>query len=202
MTDELIDTVAGEDKICKYIDLPLQHADAEVLKRMNRTGDEKSLLSLVEKLRERIPGVIIRTTVMVGFPGETEENFETLSRFAKEARFDRLGCFAFSPEEGTAAAEMDGQLEPEVKNRRAELIMQQQYEIFEEKQKEKIGRVFKVIVDGFDEDNLFYTGRTYMDCLEIDSIVIISTEEELFPGEFVNVKIIATDDCDLVGEVI
>ncbi len=202
MTDELIDTVAGEDKICKYIDLPLQHADAEVLKRMNRTGDEKSLLSLVEKLRERIPGVIIRTTVMVGFPGETQENFETLSRFVNEARFDRLGCFAFSPEEGTAAAEMDGQLEPEVKNRRAELIMQQQYEIFEEKQKEKIGRVFKVIVDGFDEDNLFYTGRTYMDCLEIDSIVIISTEEELLPGEFVNVKIIATDDCDLVGEVI
>ena len=97
---------------------------------------------------------------------------------------------------------MDGQLEPEVKNRRAELIMQQQYEIFEEKQQEKIGRVFKVIVDGFDEDNLFYTGRTYMDCLEIDSIVIISTEEELLPGEFVNVKIIATDDCDLVGEVI
>ena len=151
---------------------------------------------------ERIPGVIIRTPVLVGFPGDTEENFETLSRFVKEARFDRLGCFAFSPEEGTAAAEMDGQLEPEVKNRRAELIMQQQYEIFEEKQQEKIGRVFKVIVDGFDEDNLFYTGRTYMDCLEIDSIVIISTEEELLPGEFVNVKIIATDDCDLVGEVI
>lgn len=202
MTDELIDTIANEEKICKYIDLPVQHADADVLRRMNRTGDEKSLLSLVEKLRERIPGVIIRTTVMVGFPGETEENFETLSRFVGEARFDRLGCFAFSPEEGTAAAKMEEQLEPEVKNRRAELIMQQQYEIFDEKQKEKIGRVFRVIVDGFDEDNLFYTGRTYMDCLEIDSIVIISTEEELFPGEFVDVKIIATDDCDLVGEVI
>ena len=202
MTDELIDTIAEEEKICKYIDLPLQHADADVLKGMNRTGDEKTLLELVEKLRERIPGVIIRTTVMVGFPGETEENFETLSRFVEEARFDRLGCFAFSPEEGTLAAKMENQVEPEVKEHRAELIMEQQYRIFEEKQNEKIGKTFKVIVDGFDEENLFYTGRTYMDCLEIDSIVIISTEEELLPGNFVSVKIIATEDCDLVGEVV
>ena len=202
MTDELIDTIAEEEKICKYIDLPLQHADADVLKRMNRTGDEKTLLELVEKLRKRIPGVIIRTTVMVGFPGETEENFETLSRFVEEAKFDRLGCFAFSPEEGTLAAKMEDQIEPEVKEHRAELIMEQQYRIFEEKQNEKIGKTFKVIVDGFDEENLFYTGRTYMDCLEIDSIVIISTEEELLPGDFVSVKIIATEDCDLVGEVV
>ena len=202
MTDELIDTIAEEEKICKYIDLPLQHADADVLKRMNRTGDEKTLLELVEKLRKRIPSVIIRTTVMVGFPGETEENFETLSRFVEEARFDRLGCFAFSPEEGTLAAKMENQVEPEVKEHRAELIMEQQYRIFEEKQNEKIGKTFKVIVDGFDEENLFYTGRTYMDCLEIDSIVIISTEEELLPGDFVSVKIIATEDCDLVGEVV
>ncbi len=202
MTDELIDTIAEEEKICKYIDLPLQHADADVLKRMNRTGDERSLLALVQKLRKRIPGVIIRTTVMVGFPGETEENFETLSRFVEEAKFDRLGCFAFSPEEGTLAAKMKDQIEPEIKEHRAELIMEQQYGIFEEKQNEKIGKTFKVIVDGFDEENLFYTGRTYMDCLEIDSIVIISTEEELLPGDFVSVKIIATEDCDLVGEVV
>ena len=138
MTDELIDTIAEEEKICKYIDLPLQHADADVLKRMNRTGDERSLLALVQKLRERIPGVIIRTTVMVGFPGETEENFETLSRFVEEAKFDRLGCFAFSPEEGTLAAKMKDQIEPEIKEHRAELIMEQQYGIFEEKQNEKI----------------------------------------------------------------
>lgn len=202
MTDELIETIASEEKICKYIDLPLQHADSDILKRMNRTGDEKSFLALVQKLRKKIPGVIIRTTVMVGFPGETEENFETLSRFVKQARFDRLGCFAFSPEEGTLAAKMENQLEPEVKEHRAELIMEQQYGIFEDKQNEKIGKTFKVIVDGFDEENLFYTGRTYMDCLEIDSIVIISTEEELLPGEFVFVKIIATEDCDLVGEVV
>lgn len=202
MTDELIETIAEEEKICKYIDLPLQHADAGILKKMNRTGSEKELLALVSKLREKIPGVIIRTTLMVGFPGETEENFETLSRFVEEARFDRLGCFAYSPEEGTVAAKMDGQIEPEVKNHRAELIMEQQNRIFEEKQNEKIGKTFKVIVDGFDEDNLLYLGRTYMDCLEIDSVVIISTEEELKSGEFVNVKIIATEDCDLVGEVV
>ncbi len=202
MTDELIDTIAREEKICKYIDLPLQHADAAILEKMNRTGDAESLLALVKKLRERIPGVAIRTTVMVGFPGESEESFETLSRFVEEARFDRLGCFAFSPEEGTLAAKMDGQLEPELKEHRAELIMQQQYSIFEEKQNEKVGQTFKVIVDGFDEENLFYVGRTYMDCLEIDSIVILSSERELHPGDFVDVKIIATEDCDLVGEVI
>lgn len=202
MTDELIETIASEKKICKYIDLPLQHADADVLKRMNRNGSKEELLALVKKLRERIDGVIIRTTLMVGFPGETQENFEVLCDFVREARFDRLGCFAFSPEEGTVAAKMEKQLEPEVKNHRAELIMEEQYPIFEEKQNEKIGKTFKVIVDGFDEENLFYVGRTYMDCIEIDSIVIISTEEELFPGEFVNVKIIATEDCDLIGEVV
>ena len=202
LTDELIDTIARQDKICNYIDLPLQHADRDILRRMHRAGDERSLLSLVEKLRARIPDVIIRTTFITGFPGETEEQFETLSRFTEEAQFDRLGCFAYSPEEGTAAAEMDGQIDDEIKQQRADIIMRQQYEIFEKKQQARIGKTYRVLVDGFDEENLLYLGRTYMDCFEIDSQVILSTEEELLPGQFVNAKIIGVNELDLVGEVV
>lgn len=202
ITDELLDTIANEEKICKYIDIPIQHADENVLKRMNRVGNEEKLMKLIEKIRSKIPEIVIRTTVIAGFPGETEENFETLSRFVHEARFDRLGCFAYSPEEGTPAAEMPDQIDDEVKKHRAELIMQQQYEIFLQKQEEKVGRMYKTLVEGFDEGDMLYYGRTYMDCAEIDSRVIISTEEELEDGAFVYVKIIGVDDGDLVGEVV
>ena len=202
LTDELLDTIANEDKICNYIDLPLQHADERILKKMNRTGSEEELLALIKKIREKIPDVVIRTTLIAGFPGETEENFEVLSRFVEEARFDRLGCFAYSPEEGTAAAKMPDQLDEETKNHRCELIMQQQYEIFESIQKEKIGKTYRVLVDGYNENDMLYYGRTYMDCAEIDSVVILSTEEELLPGQFVDAKVIGVDDCDLVAEVL
>ena len=202
LTDELIDTIARQDKICNYIDLPLQHADKDILRRMHRAGDEQSLLALIEKLRARIPDVIIRTTFITGFPGETEAQFETLSRFTEEAQFDRLGCFAYSPEEGTVAAEMDGQIDDELKQKRADIIMRQQYEIFEKKQLSRIGKTYRVLVDGFDEENLLYLGRTYMDCFEIDSQVILSTEDELLPGQFVNAKIIGVNELDLVGEVV
>lgn len=202
LSDELLDTIAGEEKICKYIDLPLQHADGQILKRMNRTGSEKELLALIQKIRKKIPGVVIRTTLIAGFPGETEENFEVLSRFVDKARFDRLGCFAYSPEEGTAAAKMPDQIDEETKNHRCELIMQQQYEIFDRIQKEQIGKIFRVLVDGYNETDMLYYGRTYMDCAEIDSSVILSTEQELLPGQFVEAKVIGVDDCDLVAEVI
>lgn len=202
LTDELIDTIAQEEKICSYIDLPLQHADKTVLRRMRRAGDEESLLALVKKLRDRIPGVVIRTTMIAGFPGETEAQFETLERFVKEAQFDRLGCFAYSAEEGTEAAAMEDQLDEETKRRRADLIAQTQYDIFCERQKQHIGKTYDVLVDGFDEENLLYLGRTYMDCIEIDAQVILSTEEELLPGQFVRARITGTCDADLVGEVI
>ena len=202
LTDELLDVIASEEKICNYIDLPLQHASESVLRRMNRKGTGEEYAALIEKLRAKIPDVVIRTTFIAGFPGETEEDFETLCNFIERCRFDRLGCFAYSPEEGTPAEKMDGQLEDEVKNRRAEIIMQLQYPIFEERQKAKIGKVFSVLVDGFDEEDMLYYGRTYMDCAEIDSRVIISTEDELVPGEFVDVRIIGTDDIDLVGEIV
>lgn len=202
ITEELIDVMAREDKICKYIDIPMQHADESVLKRMNRKGSKKELLDLVEKLRKRIPEIVIRTTLMTGFPGESEENFETLSSFVNEARFDRLGCFSYSAEEGTLAAKMDMQLDEEVKKHRAEIIMQQQYEIFSSIQESKIGKIYEAIVEGYDENDMLYYGRTYMDCAEIDSRVIISTEDELLAGSFVKVKIIGVDDCDLVGEIV
>ena len=202
LNDELIDVMASEKKICNYIDLPLQHADGDVLKRMNRTGDEEGLTALIGKLRAKIPDVVIRTTFITGFPGETEENFEALSRFINNVKFDRLGCFAYSPEEGTFAAKMENQIDDEIKAHRSEIIMQQQYEIFAQKQESRIGTVMTAIVDGFDEENMLYMGRTYMDAPEIDSSVIISTEDELAEGQFVKIKILGVDDCDLVGEVI
>lgn len=202
LTDELIDTIAKQEKICNYIDLPLQHGDSEVLKRMNRSGSAEEYAALIEKVRAKIPDAVIRTTLIAGFPGETQENFETLCNFVKEVKFDRLGCFSYSPEEGTPAAKMDNQLDEDIKKSRAEVVMDIQYDIFEKKQKAKIGKIYEVLVDGFDEDELLVYGRTYMDAPEIDSRVILSANRELIPGEFVKAKIIATDDIDLVGEVI
>lgn len=202
LTDELIDTIAKQEKICNYIDLPLQHGDSEVLKRMNRSGSAEEYAALIEKVRAKIPDAVIRTTLIAGFPGETQENFETLCNFVKEVKFDRLGCFSYSPEEGTPAAKMENQLDEDIKKSRAEVVMDIQYDIFEKKQKAKIGKIYEVLVDGFDEDELLVYGRTYMDAPEIDSRVILSANRELIPGEFVKAKIIATDDIDLVGEVI
>ena len=202
MSDELIDVIAKEEKICKYIDLPLQHCSGEVLRRMNRKGDYESLSALIRKMREKMSDIIIRTTFITGFPGESEEDFVELCEFINEVKFDRLGCFAYSPEEGTFAANMDGQIDDEIKRRRAEIIMNEQMLIMEEKQQAKIGKEFDVIVDFFDEENLLYMGRTYMDAPEIDTNVIISSEEELSAGQIVRCKAIGFDDFDLVVEVI
>lgn len=201
MTDELIDVIANEDKVCKYIDLPLQHCNGNVLKRMNRKGDREYLLSLIGKMREEIPGLVLRTTFITGFPGETEEQFTELCEFINEAKFDRLGCFAYSPEDDTPAAKLKDQIDTEIKNKRAEIVMNEQMLIMEEKQKEKIGAEYDVMVDYFDEDNLLYMGRTYMDAPEIDTSVIISSEEELTQGQIVKCKVIGFDDFDMVAEV-
>lgn len=201
MTDELIDVIANEDKVCKYIDLPLQHCNGNVLKRMNRKGDREYLLSLIGKMREKIPGLVLRTTFITGFPGETEEQFTELCEFINEAKFDRLGCFAYSPEDDTPAAKLKDQIDTEIKNKRAEIVMNEQMLIMEEKQNDKIGAEYDVIVDYFDEDNLLYMGRTYMDAPEIDTSVIISSEEELTQGQIVKCKVIGFDDFDMVAEV-
>ncbi len=202
MTDELIDEIRNNEKVCKYIDLPLQHADENVLRRMNRTGSKQELLQLIQKIRSRIPDVVIRTTFITGFPGETEEEFTSLSEFVNEAKFDRLGCFAYSAEEGTKAAEMPDQIDEQIKIDRGDIIMQQQFEIFTAKQESRIGETYKVLVEGYDSYTDSYCGRTYMDAPDIDSMVYFTSSVPLDSGEFVNVRIISTKDYDLLGECV
>ena len=200
LSDELIDVIAREDKICKYIDLPLQHCNKEVLKRMNRHGDRESLTELINKLRDKIPGVCIRTTLITGFPGETEEQFTELSEFVHEIGFDNLGCFAYSPEEGTPAASFEDQLEEDEKVHRGELIMDAQYGIVLKNNEALIGKTLKVIVDGFDPYNDIYEGRTYRDAPEIDGKISFVYDGSLQPGAFVDVTVTGFNEYDLLGE--
>ena len=200
ITDSLIDVIAKEDKICNYIDIPLQHASDGVLKRMNRVGTAEDYKALLAKMRAKIPGLSLRTTFMVGFPGESERDFEELCDFVKEVRFDKMGCFAFSPEEETLAYDMDGQLDDEVKIHRQELLMDLQYSVTEEANKARVGNVYQVIIDSFDGEH--YVGRSYLDSPEIDSGIVIHSDQELAIGEFCRVKIIDYNGYDLVGECV
>lgn len=198
ITDSLIDVIANEDKVCKYIDIPLQHSDATVLKNMNRVGDGNDYRVLLNKMREAIPGLALRTTFMVGFPGETDEQFENLCEFVKDMKFDKMGCFTFSPEEDTPAFDMENQIDEDVKKRRQEVLMNAQFFITEASNKSKVGNVYKVIVDSFADGK--YTGRSYMDSPEIDSGIIFTSNKELNIGDFVDVKITDFDGYDLIGE--
>ena len=200
ITDELLLEIKNNDKICNYIDLPLQHCNENVLRRMNRSGSKAELSALIEKIRSYIPDVIIRTTFITGFPGETEEEFEQLCEFVKEVRFDRLGCFAYSAEEGTKAAQMENQIDEQTKADRGDIIMQLQYNIFTEKQQKKIGRTYKVVVEGYDGYTDCYVGRSYMDAAEIDSVIYFTSAVELDFGEFVMVEVTGVKDYDLLGE--
>lgn len=198
ITDSLIETIAAEEKICNYIDIPLQHADKNVLKSMNRVGDAEEYKALIEKMRKAIPDLALRTTFMVGFPGETEEQFANLSDFVKEVKFDKMGCFAFSPEEDTPAYDMDNQIDEDVKKRRQEILMNTQFYITEASNKNRVGNVYKVIVDNIDDGK--YVGRSYMDSPEIDSGIIFTSDKKINIGEFVFVKITDYDGYDLIGE--
>ena len=198
ITDSLIETIAAEEKICNYIDIPLQHADKNVLKSMNRVGDAEEYKALIEKMRKAIPDLALRTTFMVGFPGETEEQFTNLSDFVKDVKFDKMGCFAFSPEEDTPAYDMDNQIDDDVKKRRQEILMNTQFYITEASNKNRVGNVYKVIVDSF--DGVRYVGRSYMDSPEIDSGIIFTSDKKINIGEFVFVKITDYDGYDLIGE--
>lgn len=200
ITDELVETMKNQDKVVNYIDLPLQHADDKILKAMNRRGDQALIRSVISKLRAEIPDVVIRTTFIVGFPGEGEEEFETLAEFVNEIEFDRLGVFTFSPQEGTPAFDMEGQVDEDVKTRRGEVIMQDQYSIMEEKNNEKIGKTYKVVVEEYDGYSDSYTGRTYMDAPEIDGSVKFTSQKDLDVGDFVDVEIFDVEDYDLIGE--
>ena len=201
ITDELIETMKNQEKVVNYIDLPLQHADDKILKAMNRRGDQALIRNVISKLRTEIPDVVIRTTFIVGFPGEGEEEFETLAEFVNEIEFDRLGVFTFSPQEGTPAFEMEDQVDEDIKTRRGEVIMQDQYSIMEEKNNEKIGKTYRVVVEDYDGYSDSYTGRTYMDAPEIDGLVKFTSHKDLDIGDFVDVEIFDVEDYDLIGEV-
>lgn len=198
ITDSLIEVIANEDKVCKYIDIPLQHSDTTVLKNMNRVGDGNDYRVLLDKMRKAIPDLALRTTFMVGFPGETDEQFENLCDFVKDMKFDKMGCFTFSPEEDTPAFDMDNQIDEDVKKRRQEVLMNAQYSITEASNKNRVGNVYKVIIDSFADGK--YTGRSYMDSPEIDSGIIFTSNKKLKIGDFVNVKITDFDGYDLIGE--
>ena len=167
---------------------------------MNRHGNRKILTELIEKLRKKIPDLCIRTTFITGFPGETEEQFEELAEFVKDIKFDRLGCFAYSPEENTPAAKFENQIDDDVKTHRGELIMESQYGIVIENNRKLIGRVFKVLVDDFDEENGCYIGRSYREAPDIDGGILFTSDKELKLGDFVDVTITDFNDYDLIGE--
>ena len=203
LTDELLDTIREEEKIVKYIDLPLQHCSGKVLRAMNRRGDKESLLTLVSHIREKIPGVVLRTTMIAGFPGETDEDFEELSDFVRQARFERLGCFAYSQEEDTPAALMDNQIDEEVKNRRAEIITEQEALIIDSWCEAQIGKEIDVLVDGFDRYADCFVGRSPFDAPEVDPCVFFTvSDRKPYSGEIVRVQISDHIDCDLTGEMI
>lgn len=200
VTDELIDVIAEEEKICSYIDIPLQHCNSDVLRAMNRNGSYDSLKELLAKMKSGIKGLSLRTTFMVGFPGESEEQFEELCRFIKDIEFDRLGCFAFSPEEDTPAFDFDNQIDDKIKQRRAEVLMDIQYSITEKANQAKIGNIYKVVIDSFEDGK--YVGRSYLDSPEIDTGIIITSKNELSVGDFIQVRITDYDGYDLIGEEI
>ena len=203
ITDELIDVMAREEKIVNYIDLPLQHCNSAILRRMHRRGDRESLTALLRTMRERIPNVIFRSTFITGFPGETEEQFEELAEFAKEINFRRLGCFAYSQEEGTPAAKMDGQLDDETKQRRADIIMEHQQTVMANYCESLIGTDVEVLVEGFDRIAACWYGRSYADAPEVDGCVFFTCgERKPAAGDFVTVHITDYMGCDPIGEMI
>ncbi len=200
ITDELIQVMASEKRICHYIDIPLQHISNNVLRTMKRRSTTDSIKKSLGRLRNAIPDIHIRTTFIVGFPGETEEDFEELAEFIEEARFERLGVFAYSQEEGTVAGEMTNQIDEDIRKERADSLMRMQVEISRESNESKVGQVLDVLVEEMDEDGT-YIGRTVYDAPEVDNGVILSSERELSPGEFVRAEIVDAYDYDLVGQL-
>ena len=201
ITDDFIAAMKRNEKVVPYLDLPIQHCNDTILKNMNRRSNRAELLEVIGKLRREIPGITLRTTLIAGFPGETEEQFEDLCNFVKEVKFDRLGCFAYSAEENTVAAKMDGQIDQETKDRRAELVMQIQTGIMAQKQAEKVGQTVRVLCDGIDEESGLYLCRTTGDAPEVDGNVCVSSEEPLYPGQFYDVLVEDSDLYDLYGTV-
>jgi len=201
ITDELIDTIAEEPKILPYLDIPMQHCNDEILKRMNRRDSKKSLLNMVEKLRAKIPGLVLRTSLIAGLPGEGEEEFEELCEFLREVQIERAGVFPFSPEEGTRAAQME-HVDYEEAQRRAELAVDVQSDIIDAYNESVLGEEREVLCEGFDGQAQMFFGRTYAESPEIDGRVYFTADEAVVPGTFVTVRFTDTMDGELTGEMV
>ena len=202
ITDDFLELMASEDKICKYIDMPIQHCNSEILSRMGRKTNKESIVDVIKRAREIVPGVVLRTSLITGFPGETDEHHEELLNFVKEMRFERLGVFTYSQEEGTKAADFEGQIPDEIKNKRRDSLMSAQELVSYENLAAHIGEVFEVIVDGYLPDEDVYVGRTYMDAPDVDGAFFFRSERELYSGDFVKCTANNVSDYDIYGEII
>ncbi len=200
--DELIDTIKNNEKICNYIDMPIQHCSNNILKRMGRRTSKEDIIAIIEKIRKEIPDIVIRTTLISGFPGETEEDHEELLEFVDEMEFERLGVFAYSPEEDTPASLMDDQIDDEIKEKRRSEIMELQQEVAFDNGEKHIGKEILAVIEGKIADESAYIARTYMDAPDIDGNIFITTGEMLMTGDFVRVKVTGSCDYDLIGEII
>lgn len=202
ITDELIATMASEPKICHYIDIPIQHSENDILRRMGRRTTREDIVELVGELRSAMPDIALRTTLITGFPGETQENHEGVMDFVNECEFERLGVFTYSPEEGTPAAEYEDQIEQSVAEKWRDEIMELQQEISYEKNQELVGQTMKVLIEGYLADDDVYVGRTYRDAPNVDGIVFVNAPYELISGSFVDVHITEGNEYDLTGEIV
>ncbi len=202
ITDELIDVIASEDKVCKYLDIPIQHASDNILRRMARRTTYDDLVNIIGRLRNNIPDITLRTTIIAGFPGETVEDVDTVIEFIKQMKFERLGVFTYSEEEGTVAAGFDNQIDEKEKEARRDRIMRVQQEISEKNLERKVGKTFRVLIEGKLPDENVYIGRTYMDVPGVDGYVFVNTEREYMSGDFCDVIITGSSEYDLIGDAL
>jgi ribosomal protein S12 methylthiotransferase rimO len=202
ITDELIDVIASEDKVCKYLDIPIQHASDNILRRMARRTTYDDLVNIIGRLRNNIPDITLRTTIIAGFPGETVEDVDTVIEFIKQMKFERLGVFTYSEEEGTVAAGFDNQIDEKEKEARRDRIMRVQQEISEKNLERKVGKTFRVLIEGKLPDENIYIGRTYMDVPGVDGYVFVNTEREYMSGDFCDVLITGSSEYDLIGDAL
>lgn len=202
ITDSLIDVMAKHDKICNYIDMPIQHANNDILRRMARRTSKEEMVEKITKIREKMPDCVIRTSIIVGFPGETEEQFKELCDFVKEIRFDRMGVFAYSQEEDTAAADFDGQIDEDIKQDRLDALMTLQQGISLELNRAKIGKTLEVLAEGYDEESFLFYGRSRGDSIDVDGKVYFGIEREIAEGDIIKVEIVNADEYDLMGKAV
>ena len=202
ITEALIQQMKSNPKLLPYLDIPIQHASDRILKAMGRKSRKKDLIALMNTLRKEIPGIVLRTSLITGFPGETEEDFDALVSFVRTHPFDRLGVFAYSQEEGTPAATMENQVEGEIRENRRELLLSVQSEIAEKRMKKRIGQIFEVLTEGVADDGIFYYGRSYGEAPDIDPLIYFTSPRPLQAGSFVKVRMLNSQQLDLIGEAI